>query len=125
MSTEEIVSKYTSSNTKETMKFQQMVEDYVLLLQTKISNGEITAATGQTMIPPIKLLCEMNDIILNWRKINRLLPRANHSASDDAYTKEQIKKMLQYSDLRAKRIRGRNETRRIYRPYRWINKPNL
>jgi hypothetical protein len=35
---------------------QQMVEDYVLLLQTKISNGEITAATGQTMIPPIKLL---------------------------------------------------------------------
>lgn len=102
MSTEEIVSKYTSSNRKETMKFQQMVEDYALLLQTKISNGEITAATGQTMIPPIKLLCEMNDIILNWRKINRLLPRANHNASDDAYTKEQIKKMLQYSDLRAK-----------------------
>ena len=102
MSTEEIVSKYTSSDGKETMRFQQAVEDYVLLLQTKISNGEITATTGQTMIPPIKLLCEMNDIILNWRKINRLLPRANHNSSDDAYTKEQIKKMLLYSDLRAK-----------------------
>jgi len=92
MSTEEIVSKYKDSDGKEIMKFQQMVEDYILLLQTKISNGEITANTGQTMVPPIKLLCEMNDIILNWRKINRLLPRANHSTSDDAYTKEQIKK---------------------------------
>jgi hypothetical protein len=102
MSTEEIVSKYRGSNGIETMKFQQMVEDHVLLLQTKISNGEITATTGQTMIPPIKLLCEMNDIILNWRKINRLLPRADRNASDDAYTREQIKKMLQYSDLRAK-----------------------
>lgn len=44
----------------------------------------------------------MNDIKLNWRKINRLLPRAALNALDDAYTKEQIKKMLQYSDLRAK-----------------------
>jgi hypothetical protein len=102
MSTEEIVSKYRGSNGEEAMKLQQKVEDHVLLLQTKISNGEITATTGQTMIPPIKLLCEMNDIILNWRKINRLLPRSDRNASDDAYTREQIKKMLQYSDLRAK-----------------------
>ncbi|HET7148055.1 MAG TPA: hypothetical protein VFI73_06090 [Candidatus Nitrosopolaris sp.] len=102
MSTEEIVLKYRGSSGKETMKLQQMVEDHVLLLQTKITNREITATTGQTMIPPIKLLCEMNDIILNWRKINRLLPRADRNASDDAYTREQIKKMLQHSDLRAK-----------------------
>jgi hypothetical protein len=54
------------------------------------------------MIPPIKLLCEMNDIILNWRKISRLLPRGDRNASDDAYTREQIKRMLQHSDLRAK-----------------------
>jgi integrase len=102
MSTDEIVSKYGGGNGKEAMKLQQMVEDYVLLLQVKISNGEITAATGQTMIPPVTLLCEMNDIILNWRKINRLLPRSDRDASDDAYTREQIKKMLEYSDLRAK-----------------------
>jgi hypothetical protein len=44
----------------------------------------------------------MNDIILNWRKISRLLPRGDRNASDDAYTREQIKRMLQHSDLRAK-----------------------
>jgi len=102
MSTEEIISTYGGKDGNEVMKLQHMVEDYVLLLQTKIAGGEITAATGQTMIPPIKLLCEMNDIILNWRKINRLMPRGGRNAADDAYTREQIKKMLEYSDLRAK-----------------------
>jgi integrase len=44
----------------------------------------------------------MNDIILNWRKINKLMPHGNDNAADEAYTREQIKKMLEYSDLRAK-----------------------
>ncbi len=102
MSTDEIVLKYRDKNPLETINFQQLIEDYVLSLQTKISNGEITAATGQTMLPPIRLFCDMNDIILNWRKINRLMPRGSRNAADDAYTREQIKKMLEYSDLRAK-----------------------
>ncbi len=54
------------------------------------------------MIPPVKLFCEMNDITLNWRKINKLLPYGSGNAADEAYTREQIKKMLEYSDLRAK-----------------------
>ena len=103
MTTEEIVSKYNSNeNVKESIKLQRMIEDYVLLLQTKIRNEEISAVTGNVMIPPIKLLCEMNDIILNWRKINKLMPHGNDNAVDEVYTKEQIKKMLEYSDLRAK-----------------------
>jgi integrase len=103
MTTEEIVSEYSSSeNVKESIKLQRMIEDYVLLLQTKVRNEEISPVTGIVMIPPIKLLCEMNDIILNWRKINKLMPHGNDNAADEAYTREQIKKMLEYSDLRAK-----------------------
>ena len=79
-----------------------MIEDYVLLLQTKVRNGEISPVTGIVMIPPIKLLCEMNDIILNWRKINKLMPHGSDNTADEAYTREQITKMLEYSDLRAK-----------------------
>jgi hypothetical protein len=48
------------------------------------------------------LFSEMNDIILNWKKINRLLPRHDKNAADEAYTREQIKKMLEHSDLRTK-----------------------
>jgi integrase len=102
MTTEEIIAKYTGDKIKEMIHLQRIVEDYVLFLQAKISEGEITAGTAHSMIPPIKLFCEMNDIILNWRKINKLLPHVNGNATDEAYTREQIKKMLEYSDLRAK-----------------------
>jgi len=103
MTTEDIVSKYSGGeNIKESIKLQRMIEDYVLLLQTKVRNGELSAMTCGVMIPPIKLLCEMNDIILNWRKINKLMPHRDDNASDEAYTREQIKKMLDYSDLRTK-----------------------
>jgi hypothetical protein len=100
MTTEEIVSKYCGSdNVKDSIKLQHMIEDYVLLLQTKVRNEEISAVTGSVMIPPIKLLCEMNDIILNWRKINELMPQGNDNTADEAYIREHIKKMLEYSDL--------------------------
>lgn len=105
MTTEEIVSKYGSTSdesVKESIKLQQVIENYVIFLQTRVRNGEITAGSCNVSLPPVKLFCEMNDIILNWRKINKLLPHGNDNAADEAYTKEQIKKMLEYSDLRAK-----------------------
>jgi hypothetical protein len=103
MTTEQIVSTYSGGeNAKGLINLQHMIEDYVILLQTKVRNKEITAMTATVMVPPVKLFCEMNDIILNWRKINKLLPHGNDNATDEAYTREQIKKMLKYSDLRAK-----------------------
>ena len=102
MTTENIISKYPRGNVEEVIQLQRILEDYALFIQAKITNGQITAASAHGMIPPVKLFCEMNDIILNWRKINKLLPYGNGNAADEAYTREQIKKMLEYSDLRAK-----------------------
>jgi integrase len=103
MTTEQIVSTYSGrENIKALVNLQHMIEDYVILLQTKVRNKEITAMTATVMVPPVKLFCEINDIILNWRKINKLLPHGNGNTTDEAYTREQIKKMLDYSDLRAK-----------------------
>jgi integrase len=73
-----------------------------LRIHTRIKNNELKTATTQIMMPPIRLLREMNDIILNWKKISRLLPRVEKNARDEAYTREQIKKMLEYSDLRTR-----------------------
>jgi integrase len=100
MTTEEIVSIY--GKVKESIKLQQLIENYILLLQTKVRNSEITAGTCNVSLPPVKLFCEMNDIILNWRKLNKLLPHDNDNAADEAYTRDQIRKMLEYSDLRSK-----------------------
>jgi hypothetical protein len=92
----------SEGNVKDSIKLQRMIEDYVLLLRTKVTNRELSAITAGVMTPPIKLFCEMNDIILNWRKINKLLPHGNDNVSDEAYSREQIRKMLEYSYLRAK-----------------------
>jgi integrase len=109
MTTENIVKKYSNNNNsysniniKNTIKLQRAIENYVLLLQSKVRTGEITSGTASISIPPVKLFCEMNDIVLNWKKINKLLPHGNDNAADEAYTREQIKKMLEFSDLRAK-----------------------
>jgi integrase len=116
MTTEEIASKYcnggfteeespsssTNSNKESTFKLQQKVEDYILLTQSRTLNNKLKTATIHAAIRPIMLFSEMNDIILNWKKINRLLPRHHKNAADDAYTREQIKKMLEHSDLRTK-----------------------
>jgi hypothetical protein len=103
MTTEEVVKKYNSEeDTKGSIKLQRIIEDYVVFLQSKVSNREITPQTCIVRIPPLKLFCEMNDIILNWKKIGKLLPRSSNNATDEAYTREQIKKMLEFADLRAK-----------------------
>jgi hypothetical protein len=65
-------------------------------------NNKLKTATIHAAIRPIMLFSEMNDIILNWKKINRLLPRHDKNAADEAYTREQIKKMVEHSDLRTK-----------------------
>ena len=46
----------------------------------------------------------MNDIILNWQKITRGLPRGNQSAEDRTPTFEEIKKLIEYPDRRIKPI---------------------
>jgi hypothetical protein len=103
MTTEEIVSKYSGSeNASESIKLQHMIEDYAILLQSKFRKGKISAQTCKAAISPIKLLCEMNDIILNFKKLRKLLPHSNNSAADEAYSREQIKKMLEFADLRTK-----------------------
>ncbi len=102
MTTEDITSRYVEGNVNGVIQLQHILEDYALFIQAKITSGQITTASAHNMIPPVKLFCEMNDIILNWRKINKLLPHDNGNATDEAYTREQIKKMLEHSDLRAR-----------------------
>jgi hypothetical protein len=46
----------------------------------------------------------MNDIILNWKKIARGLPRAGKAANDRAPTAEEIQKLVGYPDRRIKPI---------------------
>jgi integrase len=111
MNTEDIVSKYgqfikvkgkNKPNLEGQIELQKLVEDYVLTLQNKVNTGLIKASTCGAFLPPVKLFCEMNGIILNWKLIDRLLPRGNDNALDEAYDRQKIQNMLEHCDLRAR-----------------------
>jgi hypothetical protein len=48
--------------------------DYIVEQKDRARSGEITAGTFANLRKPLRLFLEMNDITLNWFKINRTLP---------------------------------------------------
>jgi hypothetical protein len=46
----------------------------------------------------------MNDLILNWKRISKGLPRAKNSSNDRAPTVEEILKLVEYPDRRIKPV---------------------
>jgi hypothetical protein len=69
-----------------------------------VENNEITAATLSNFVKSIKLLYEMCEIQIHWKKITRGLPRPRAVASDRAPTIEELKRLIEYPDRRIKPI---------------------
>ena len=66
--------------------------------------AEISESTIPNYYKAAKLFCEMNDVVLNWKKILCGLPRANQSANDRAPTIEEIQMSVEFPDRRIKPI---------------------
>jgi len=81
-------------------KLQEMVEDYVMDMKTKLSPNTIP-----TRIYPLQAFFEINDIDLKWRKIRRLFPAKVKKSGRRAYSTEQVQVILNNChDLRNKAI---------------------
>ena len=81
--------------------FQTMVEDY---LMEKKKEGK-SRNTLQTPISALELFCDANDMMINWKKIRRMLPPKGKRSGSKAYTTEHVSKMLESTtDLRNKAI---------------------
>jgi integrase len=72
--------------------------------KTRVEKGEITGATISNFLKAVRLLLEMNDISLNWKKIRRTLPRSRRYAVDRIPTLEEIREILDSADIRGKAL---------------------
>ncbi len=77
---------------------------FIRFQKERANAREISNSTVPNYYSATKLFCEMNDIILNWKKIARGLPRVIEAANDRAPTMEEIQKLIEYPDRRIKPI---------------------
>lgn len=68
--------------------------------KARADRKEISESTLPNYYKPIKLFCEENNIMLNWRKISRRIPKGRKYADDRAPSKEEIILLLDYYDRR-------------------------
>lgn len=69
-------------------------------------NKKISRQYKIVIFSAIKHACEMNDVILNWKKLKKFIKseKTNNSISgkDRGYTYEEIQKIVEFSDQRSK-----------------------
>ena len=80
------------------------INDYMRFQRQRSESGEISESTVPQFYKPIKLFCEQNDIILNWKKIARRIPKGRRYANDRAPTRQEILFLVRYHDPRIKPI---------------------
>ena len=76
---------------KNPSQIEKRILSFILLQKKRVSNKEITGATVSNFLKAIRLLLEMNDISLNWKKIRRFLPSGRRYAMDRIPTIEEIR----------------------------------
>jgi hypothetical protein len=81
-----------------------MLVQFIAHQKRRYDEKQITAGTLRNYYKPIKVFCEVNDVILNWKKITRGFPKSRKFAKDRAPTTEEIRKAVEYPDRRIRPI---------------------
>jgi hypothetical protein len=66
--------------------------DFIYFQKQRILDGEITETTINNYIKPLKTICDMNNILLNWKYLQKGVPKGHKSALDRNPEFSEIKK---------------------------------
>lgn len=95
------VAKANGDNNETTSYFIQF---FRYQIENRVNTNHITSATLKNYFKAAKLFCVMNDVVLNWMKITKGLPKVKYYSDDRAPTIGEIRKLLEYPDRRLKPI---------------------
>jgi integrase len=79
---------------------ESQIIDYIMSLR----NNQVSYATIQFLVAPIFTFYQLNDVVLNRKKVSKYLGEYKRVVKDGAYTTEQIAQMLQSADIRMRLI---------------------
>ncbi len=80
----------------------ELVKAYLRYLKSRVEeSGDLQPASAKSYYTSVKLLLDMNDIMLNWRKLSKMLP-AMKTLQDRGYSKQEVNSILKHADLREK-----------------------
>ncbi len=77
---------------------------FIIFQKERVINGEMAASTISNYCKPVKLFCEVNDILINWKFLSRGISKGKHASDDRAPTIEEINQLLKYRDIKIKPI---------------------
>ena len=96
-----IIKDYDSLISIDSKELQKMVEDYILYKRSQNYSHSFT----KSIVCSLSLFFSMNDVIINWQKIKKMLPEKTKTTGDKPYTTEQVRQVLsRTTDLKYKAI---------------------
>jgi integrase len=81
-----------------------VLNEYMRYHRDRAERKEISESTLINYYKPVKLFLEENNVVLNWKKISRRIPRGRRYANDRAPDREEIRQVLSYPDPRIKSV---------------------
>lgn len=101
MSHQEFVDK-----TRQDLKWgEAKIAAYFITIKARVAKKEIESDSVHNFRDPIKVLCDMNDLELNWKRLDKILPaRRRKTFKGVAAPKETLRTLCSYPDRRIKSI---------------------
>jgi integrase len=79
---------------------ESQIIDYIMSLR----NNQVSYATIQFLVAPIFTFYQLNDVVLNRKKVSRYMGEYKRVVKDALYTTEQIQQALQTADVRLRMV---------------------